>query len=746
MFKHPLARNLLPIFLAAVLVSAGACANPEQKFERHMERAQARYEEQDFPAARIELINAIKLKPSSGQAYYLLGQVLAGMQDYRGAVRALAAANELMPDDRGAALQLSHLLFAGNAYPMVESVAGDWTRNFPQDEDFLALLSLAQARQGKKRESLETAGRLVEAYPRSVNSWLNLVQVSLLTGDTPGAERALERAEGLEPDSVKATLIRIDLLLKRGQPEDGLRLMKELVSRHPERMDLKVRLGGLYENLGRKNDAMATYREVAEQESLPPVLYRLGLLLYDAGQKEEALTAWERSLEADPNFVDSKLAMAGHYISGKEFPRALEIVEDALESAPRDERLFVMRGKISLAEGKWDEAGKDFTRALESRPDLPEAKFLLAQAQLRNGEITDGIGNLKDFLEKQPEHPLANLLLARIEGRLGQLEASSMHAAAASRDEAHGREALWVLTDNALRQGKFAEGKVLGERNQRRFGAHPGTTMRLARSKELLGDTAGAEKDYRSILETDKDSIAPITGLVALLIKTGRQDEALDLAGEKAAAGGIPQRLLLGRTLESAGDLPGARDVYMSIIEERPDFLEPYQRIVAVYARESNLEEAEKWLAGFMEKSGEPDIRLLFLEALIQENLEKKTAASATYQRILKIEPEFVPALNNLAWNLSEAGQMVEALKISTKARNLAPENPHLADTHAWILHKSGDSHGALPLLRQAMEGLPGNEAVGSHLVEVLEAVGRTGEARQLRDSFKEGRTPAANP
>ena len=97
-------------------------------------------------------------------------------------------------------------------------------------------------------------------------------------------------------------------------------------------------------------------------------------------------------------------------------------------------------------------------------------------------------------------------------------------------------------------------------------------------------------------------------------------------------------------------------------------------------------------------------------------------------------DPGFVPAMNNLAWNMFEEGEIKEGLELAKKARKVDDENPWLGDTYAWILHKSGDSAGALPILRKAVDALPENKAVRGHLVEVLKAVGRVDEAAEQEE------------
>src|SRR5207253_9166563 len=64
--------------------------------------------------------------------------------------------------------------------------------------------------------------------------------------------------------------------------------------------------------------------------------------------------------------------------------------------------------------------------------------------------------------------------------------------------------------------------------------------------------------------------------------------------------------------------------------------------------------------------------------------------------------------LNNLAVLYSEQfGQLDKAYELAEKAREAAPNEPHLADTLGWISFKKGDYGKAMPLLRDSASKLP---------------------------------------
>ena len=739
MHSYRMKRNVLLLILA-LFMTVTACQSSEAKVQKHLDTAQVMIEAGDYEVARIELLNALKADPSSSKAYFLLGRALAGMKDHNSAASALANANELAPNDRQIALEYARYLMLGRAYNLAEPVLEKWVTDHPDDGEFLKLLSLAQAYLGNRAGSLEYANRAVDVAPEDAGSWLNLVQVHLINRDQAGVERALRRAEELSPESVPVALMRISLLGSQGRRDEAVKRMKDLTAANPDQVNLHIRLAGMYETIGRDEEAVKVYRQVVESGPNALAFHRLGILLYKGDQKEEALGFWAKSVETDPYYRGPRLDMARHFMTEGDPSQALATVNEALKYAPNDTQALALRGQIHLVEGRVGEAAADLQKALEIRPDVIQWRLWLSRAQLSTSEIVSARENLRIILDKEPDHAEANVLLARIEASSANFEESSSFARAASSDSVHGRQAMWILGDNALRRQMLPQAKGFYARNIDRHGPHPGTVFRLARCRELLGELKEAEADYHNLLNDYPDDILPLTQLVSLLGRTGREDEALALAREKAGSKGFSQLLLLGRVLEGTGNNEEARDVYLSLVQSHPDRLAPYQRIIGIYARESNLEGAQGWLTEEIKNADTPPIRLLVLLGMVQDASGQREAAIGTYRQVLEIDSEFVPVLNNLAWDLSESGQLEEALEIAARARKLAPTDPALADTYAWILHISGDSAGALPILRQALEGLPENRTIGLHLVEVLEAVGRTEEAKRQRELLDQDR------
>jgi Flp pilus assembly protein TadD len=72
------------------------------------------------------------------------------------------------------------------------------------------------------------------------------------------------------------------------------------------------------------------------------------------------------------------------------------------------------------------------------------------------------------------------------------------------------------------------------------------------------------------------------------------------------------------------------------------------------------------------------------------------TSAAEHYRHVLKAVPNNVIALNNLAYHLAvRERSFPEALELARRAVSLAPQQPMIVDTLAWVEHLSGDSASA---------------------------------------------------
>ena len=106
------------------------------------------------------------------------------------------------------------------------------------------------------------------------------------------------------------------------------------------------------------------------------------------------------------------------------------------------------------------------------------------------------------------------------------------------------------------------------------------------------------------------------------------------------------------------------------------------------------------------------------------------------YKKVLKIDPDYAPALNNYAYYLSLKGKQLEkALKMSRKTVEQEPDNPTYLDTIGWILHLMGRSSEAKAYFKHAMlYGGKESATCLAHYAAVLKALGEEDLAKVYRN------------
>jgi tetratricopeptide (TPR) repeat protein len=116
------------------------------------------------------------------------------------------------------------------------------------------------------------------------------------------------------------------------------------------------------------------------------------------------------------------------------------------------------------------------------------------------------------------------------------------------------------------------------------------------------------------------------------------------------------------------------------------------------------------------------------------------------YRNALDVNPEFVPATNNLAYLLAEQDKNLdEALRLSQKASRLLPDDPRVLDTLGWVYVKLGFYEEAIAAFSKSIEHIPENPTLNYHLGIAYYQKGATQKAKsalkqalKLDDNFSE--------
>jgi len=322
---------LLPVLPTAVQAQKPSNSMQTRSAEIYLKRAESAApgdEMNELLTKALEvLMDGVENDPANPRIWFMAGQAYARMGDVAGADSAFDKAESMYPD------------YADEIEPERLNL---WINRYNAGVTALQSDDRAQA-----MAAFEAADRVYRGRPEAV---LMLGSLRTQSGDLPGAEEAYRTA--------------LDITLgpaaDRVKPDDREKWQEQLQS-------AVDRLGSLLSQLGRHDDAIATYREVLEKRPGDATLKAaLAAELAMAGQTEAATAMYEELL-AGGDLSDVAWFNAGVRLYSAEQPElAAKAFRKAVAVNPysRDgwynlgQALFAMSGRIEDAGASATESGK----------------------------------------------------------------------------------------------------------------------------------------------------------------------------------------------------------------------------------------------------------------------------------------------------------------------------------------------------------------------------------------------------
>ncbi len=198
------------------------------------------------------------------------------------------------------------------------------------------------------------------------------------------ARDCFDKAVELAPNFLRARESLCDVYLALGDPEKAAYHLEQAVRISPRNVTRQIRLGKLFVELGRHDDAKRIFQDVLEQAraAYAETVVQIGEALLAVGLVTEAEAAFRQGLESHPNDITliNRLGIALRR-QGKH-QEAVETYKKALANDPDNESLYYNMARALLAAGDKDRALAAINRALALDPDFPEAKEFLAKLRL----------------------------------------------------------------------------------------------------------------------------------------------------------------------------------------------------------------------------------------------------------------------------------------------------------------------------------------------------------------------------
>ena len=192
---------------------------------------------------------------------------------------------------------------------------------------------------------------------------------------------------------------------------------------------------------------------------------------------------------------------------------------------------------------------------------------------------------------------------------------------------------------------------------------------------------------------------------------------------------------LLGQLWAHDKQYAQAEQAFRKAIELNDALFPAYLNLAGLYLQTDKQDQAIKEYEAVLAKNANA-IQAHMMLGMIHEGRNEIDKAQARYETILKLNPRFVPAANNLAWILAERGGNLDvALAHAQTAWEGNPEDPRIADTLGWVYYKKNAYLLAVNLLKEAAEKLPNEPAVHYHYGMALAKNNNPTEAKKALET-----------
>jgi len=546
-------------------------------------------------------------------------------------------------------------------------------------------------RSGRVHDAEETARELLNTSPNDIDAHKLLGRIYLRqlsegedSGSTTSSTNAaldqaiaeFEKIVALEPSDVEDRMVLGQLYTVKHQPDKAEQEFKTAQALQPDSEDVVLNLARVYADSGDVQRAISVIEAVPVDSRTPKMEFALGAAYQQLKQPGNAIAAYQRASNMDPDDL-----------------RTLDALAQAL-----------------LSNNQLDEAYKRFNQLAADDPDNPEPLVHISEIQRREGKYQDALVTIRKARKLDPTSLEAGYNEGLLLDVLGRFDESAQTYQNMVDLTSHANGAYTAQEKN--NRGIFLErlGAVYEEQNKPDQAIAAFQKMIDMGADNALRGYQGEVDTYRQAHQFDK---AIDVTRKAVAADPDNRDLKLLLAGELCDQGQVDQGLAMARAL----------------LNNKPDNDRAvWEALGQMNVRLHRWKDAEDDFskAEPLATKKEDRVYLLFLRGELAERQKHLEPAEQYFRQVLDLDPQNAMTLNYLGYMLADKGERLpEALKMIQQAVNLEPINGAYLDSLGWVYFKMGDYELAEDNLRSAVERDQTDPTVHEHLGDLYEKTGR---------------------
>ena len=636
-------------------------------------------------------------------ALWDLSGIKAASGDYAAAEKLLAKAESFAEQDPRTRLVRAQLELRRGDYAAANAAATDVLRNARDNTSALRVRGISALRQGELETAFDDLTTVVSRVPGDLPARRSLALTQFRMGKLDDALTTLEPFTGDATPDVRSLALAGEILLRKGEFEPAFEMLERAAQLAPQARQLQERL----------------------------VMGRLF-----AGDSAGALADLADAGAGDAAAPQNPLLLALTYLQNKDFDKVLTTTE-SLGAELRDTTLaHYLRGDAYLGKNETERARIEFKRALDIAPVNLRAAAKLAELDLRAKQPAKAREHFVKILAHDEKNVGAMIALANFAAMANEKREFVRWLGRAIETQPKAMRPYQLLTRYYLNQREPREALRVAQRAMRVRPESPSALELLGVAQMSVGDLSSAISSFRRLVDIKPAEATPHYLLGLAYKAAGDQDaarralaKALEIVPDYAptkdhmmlvelASGNKDQALAIARKMqeeqpESVVGFVREGDIHFKTLDYQAAAL-AYERglsigengdlLVKWHMAKLHLKEAgaaSKRLADWLAEHPE-DVNVRRYLAGFYLQGDDIGAAIREHEALLAAIPDDITTLNNLAWLYQKVGDR-RMLLMAERAFKLAPDNPAVQDTYAWVLLNNNRAAEARDLLAKTL-------------------------------------------
>ncbi len=231
--------------------------------------------------------------------------------------------------------------------------------------------------QGRFASAIEHYQEVLAEHPEHLRARFNLAVIYHDQKRYDAAKREYRRLLHDHPQHARSLINLADIADAEGDAARAYVLLLRAVDAAPEQAYPYSYLGRYLQRHGRRHQARAAYERALAIEEDSLTHYRLGTLWLELDRPADAMAAFTRAVDLDPDNSNALYQLAALSMKAGRHAEAERYLQRLTQLTPHEAEIFVWLGQIYLKRGQYATAALHFWEARDLQPDATDIEHLL---------------------------------------------------------------------------------------------------------------------------------------------------------------------------------------------------------------------------------------------------------------------------------------------------------------------------------------------------------------------------------